>query len=120
MQCAKCHDRGNRLGPRLEGITKRFNRRDLFRSIVSPDEQVPHRYRALIVETTDGQVFRGMVIYESVDGITLLTGNGETIRINRQEMEQRRMSAKSLMPSGLLDRADDSQWADLFAYLSKL
>lgn len=120
MQCAKCHDRGNRLGPRLEGIAKRFSRRDLFRSIVSPDEQVPHRYRALIVETTDGQVFRGMVIYESVDGITLLTGNGETIRINRQEMEQRRMSAKSLMPSGLLDRADDSQWADLFAYLSKL
>ena len=85
MQCAKCHDQGSRLGPQLEGITKRFSRRDLFRSIVSPDEQVPHRYRALIVETTDGLVFKGTVVYESVDGITLLTGNGETVRINRAE-----------------------------------
>ncbi|MCH2181324.1 MAG: hypothetical protein MK108_04895 [Mariniblastus sp.] len=120
MQCAKCHDQGNRLGPRLEGITKRFSRRDLFRSIVSPDEQVPHRYRALVVETVDGQVFRGMSIYDSVDGLTLLTRNGETVRINREAIEQRKMSAKSLMPSGLLDRAADGQWADLHAYLSTL
>ena len=120
MQCAKCHDQGSRLGPQLEGITKRFSRRDLFRSIVSPDEQVPKRYRALIVETIDGQVFKGTVVYESVDGITMLTGNGETVRINRQDMEQRRMSAKSLMPAGLLDTADDEKWADLFAYLSTL
>ena len=87
---------------------------------VSPDEQVPKRYRALIVETIDGQVFKGTVVYESVDGITMLTGNGETVRINRQDMEQRRMSAKSLMPAGLLDTADDEKWADLFAYLSTL
>ncbi len=120
MQCAKCHDQGSRLGPSLEGVAKRFSRRDLFQSIVSPDAQVPKRYRALIVETIEGQVFKGTVVYESVDGITLLNHDGESVRINRQDIEQRRMSAKSLMPSGLLDQADDSQWADLYAYLSTL
>ena len=72
------------------------------------------------METIDGRVFKGTVIYESVDGITLLTGSGETVRINRQDIEQRRPSAKSLMPAGLLDTADDGQWSDLFAYLSTL
>lgn len=120
LQCAKCHDQGNRLGPRLEGITRRFNRQDLFRSVVAPDEQVPRRYRALVVETVEGEIYRGMVIYESVDGITLLTRDGDTVRINREDIEQRKISAKSLMPSGLLDRAGDGQWADLYAYLSTL
>ena len=116
----KCHDGGSQLGPRLEGVTKRFTREDLFRSIVNPSEQIPDRYRAIIVETTDGFYYRGTIIYESVDGITLQDLDGKTIRINQSQIESRTTSEKSLMPDGLLEELKPSQWADLFAYMRSL
>ena len=120
QQCALCHDGGSRLGPKLDGITKRFSRHDLFRSLLSPSEQVPDRYRALIIETTDGLIVKGTVIYESVDGITLMDATGKTIRVNKFDIESRTKSTKSLMPDGLLDSVDEKGWADLWAFLKTL
>ncbi|MFK7767807.1 MAG: hypothetical protein AB8B55_11340 [Mariniblastus sp.] len=119
-QCAQCHDQGVRLGPRLEGLSKRFSRDDMFRSIVNPNESVPDRYRAILIETVDGNFYRGSVVYESVDGITLQEASGMTLRINQDDIESRTRSSLSLMPSGLLDEATDQDWADLFAYLKSL
>ena len=118
LQCAQCHDAGNRLGPRLEGITQRFSKKDLFRSIMFPDEQVPQRYRMKLVETIDGILHSGTVIYESADGVTLMEPSGRTVRVNREDIEQSTRSMKSLMPSGLLDETNPQDWADLFEYLA--
>ena len=68
-QCANCHDGNSRLGPDLAGITKRFNRSDLFDAILYPNRQVAQRYRATIVESVDGMVYRGAMIYDSIDGM---------------------------------------------------
>ena len=120
LQCAQCHDGGSRLGPMLGGITKRFGRDDIFRSIVKPHEQVPERYRALLIETADGQIFRGTRVYESADGITLQQTDGQTVRINKPDIESQVFSRQSLMPEGLLRDASDEDMADLFAYLKGL
>ena len=106
------------MGPRLEGVTKRFSRNDVFTAIVSPHDQVPDRYRAIMIETVDGQFYQGSMVYESVDGITLQEVGGQTVRINRSDIDSRSVSHKSLMPEGLLKEANDQDWADLFAYLS--
>ena len=119
-QCAQCHDMGSRLGPRLEGIASRFGRDDIFRSIVLPNEQVPDRYRAVMIETVDGQVIQGSVVYQSVEGVTLQESSGNTVRINRGDIESRSVSKNSLMPEGLLNDASGQDWADLYAYLKKL
>lgn len=119
LQCARCHDAGSRLGPRLEGLGKRFSRDDLFRAIVYPSEQVPQRYRAVAIETVEGQFFQGAMVYESVDGITLQQTDGKTVRINRDQIELQTHSSKSLMPEGLLDQATDLELADLNAYLAR-
>ena len=107
------------LGPRLEGLGKRFSRDDLFRAIVYPSEQVPQRYRAVAIETVDGQFFQGAMVYESVDGITLQQTDGKTVRINRDQIELQTHSSTSLMPEGLLDQATDLELADLNAYLAR-
>jgi putative heme-binding domain-containing protein len=107
------------MGPRLEGVTKRFGREDFFRSIVLPNDQVPERYRGIVIETVAGQFFRGSMVYESVDGITLQEIGGNTVRINRSDIESRSVSKKSLMPEGLLKESTDQDWADLFAYLNQ-
>ncbi len=119
-QCALCHDGGSRLGPKLAGIGNRFSKRDLFRSIAFPSEQLPDRYRALIVETEDGLIITGTVIYESIDGITLLDSAGKTVRINKSDIEAKTLSQKSLMPDGLLNQVDEQGWADLYAFIKTL
>jgi len=119
FQCARCHDAGSRLGPRLEGLGKRFSRDDLFRAIIYPNQQVPERYRAVAIETVDGQYIQGAMVYESVDGITLHQTDGKTRRINRDQIESQTRSSKSLMPEGLLDQATDLDLADLYKFLSK-
>ena len=120
LQCAQCHDAGSRLGPRLEGISSRFDRDDVIRAIVAPNEQVPDRYRAVVIETVDGLIFQGSVVYESVDGITLQEPTGKTLRINRADIESRSVSKNSLMPEDLLSQSSDQDWADLYAFLKKL
>ena len=57
------------------------------------------------------------MIYESVDGIVMTDRNGNTIRIEAENVEQRAFSNTSLMPSGLLDNATDQEVIDLMTFL---
>ncbi len=118
FQCASCHDGGGQnSGPSLAGIASRFSRDDVLRAIVDPNDNVPDRYRAVVVATEDGQLFRGSVVYESMAGIMLATNTGEVVRIDAGDIESRRKSAMSLMPEGLLNEASDQEVVDLWAYL---
>ena len=119
-QCAVCHNGAKALGPSLEGIQKRFSFADLLRATVDPSHTVADRYRAKQVLTDDDQVVVGMTIYQSVDGVTLLTADANTIRINTEAIVQLREMATSLMPEGLLDGLSNQQVADLMAYMRSL
>ena len=120
LQCATCHGASRALGPRLEGVTKRMSKTDLLTAIVNPDAQVSDRYRTTLFETVDGLLHSGSVIYQNVDGVTIREASGRTVRLNRDQIESQRRSAKSLMPTGLLDRATDQEIVDLMAWLGTL
>ncbi len=120
LSCAKCHDGARAVGPSLKGITRRFGKADLFKTITQPDDQVSSRYKTLVIETTDGEIHKGVVIYESVDGLTMLNDESQTIRIENSEIDFRQWSTTSLMPAGLLDKAKPEDWADLYEYLKTL
>ncbi len=120
LSCARCHDGARALGPRLQGITRRFNRADLFKTITQPDEQVSSRYRTVVIETTSGRIYKGIVVYESVDGLTLVDEQNQTVRIEANEIDYRQSSTSSLMPSGLMDKTKSQDWADLYEYLKTL
>ena len=81
---------------------------------------IPDRYRAKQVLMSDGQVVMGLVVYESVDGITLMAADGHTKRVNVDEIEEMKSSEVSLMPEGLLQGLSDAEIADLLAYLRSL
>ena len=118
--CASCHSGGLALGPDLRGVAGRFSRADLFAAIVQPGRDVPMRYRTILVELADGQVHRGMVVYEAADGLIVQTGAASTVRLASDEVVARRDAPGSLMPDGLLDPLSDREVADLFAYLASL
>lgn len=120
QQCAACHNGGKALGPSLEGIAKRYGFADLLRATVDPNHNIADRYRAKRVLTRSDEILVGMTIYESVDGLTLLTVEGKTLRINADEIVEARPATKSLMPEGLIDQLSDQQVADLIEYMRSL
>ncbi|QDT96238.1 DUF7133 domain-containing protein [Gimesia aquarii] len=118
--CVQCHGNRSALGPALTGAAKRFSRKDLFTAIVSPNQDVSPRYQTTVVGTVDGKVYTGLVVYRSVDGLTLRNSNNQTTRIEAAEIDFESKKNTSLMPSGLLKDLSPQDLADLNAYLQSL
>jgi putative heme-binding domain-containing protein len=118
--CASCHSGAAALGPDLRGVTGRFSRADLFTAIVQPSKDVAPRYRTTQLTTAAGRIYQGIVAYEAVDSVLLLTGPGQNVRIAHKQIVERRLTALSLMPAGLLDKLSDDEISDLYAYLKSL
>ena len=118
--CRQCHQGRRALGPDLAGSAGRFSRADLFTAIVLPNRDVSPRYQTTVVQTDSGRVYNGLIVYQSVDGLTLRTGTNQTIRLERGEIEFQSRRPESLMPAGLLKGLDDPGYADLYAYLRTL
>jgi len=120
QRCATCHQGDTALGPALAGVSKRFSREDIFRAIYEPSRDIPDRYRTLQVLTVDGEVLIGLPVYDSVDGVILATQSGESVRVRKEDIEQRRKGEQSLMPEGLINDLSAQQLADLDAFLKSL
>jgi putative heme-binding domain-containing protein len=118
--CATCHSGSQALGPDLTGVAGRFSRADLFTAILQPSRDIPPRYQTTFVETTDGKIYQGLIVYEAVDSLILQTGAASTVRITNPQIAARGHAATSLMPAGLLDPLGDGEIADLYAYLKSL
>jgi putative heme-binding domain-containing protein len=120
QSCRGCHNTQTAVGPDLAGVTKRFSRDDLFTAILFPNRDVSPRYHTTLVETARGKILTGVIIYESVDGLTLRDSTNQTIRVEASEIDVRRELPSSLMPAGLLDHLQPQELADLYAYLQTL
>jgi putative heme-binding domain-containing protein len=118
--CVSCHSGGQTLGPDLHGVASRFSRSDLFTAILQPSKDVSPRYRALLVTTTEGKLYQGLVVYEAADSLILQTAAATTVRIPVDRIAARRFTPVSLMPTGLLDKLTDREIADLYTYLRSL
>ena len=118
--CVGCHQGRRALGPDLAGSAGRFSRSDLFTAIVLPNRDVSPRYQTTVVQTSDGRVYNGLIVYQSVDGLTLRTGTNRTIRLEKSEIEYQARRPESLMPAGMLKGLDDTGYADLYAFLKTL
>lgn len=120
LGCAKCHGGRKSLGPDLAGVSRRFGVDDLFAAIVEPNRDISGRYQTISVETTDGRVVSGLIVYESVDGLLLRDAEHRTWRLESSEIESKRQQRNSLMPAGLLRGATAQDLADLYRFLQSL
>lgn len=118
--CDRCHEVSGHLGPQLTGAASRMSREDLFTAILDPDLEVSPTFQTTLVATPSGQVYHGLVVYESPEGVLLQTGPDTTVRITGVDQTSMRKTTRSLMPSGLLDPLSDGELNDLHAYLRSL
>ena len=98
----------------------RMSREDLFLAIVDPNLEVSPAYQTTVVATTSGQVYHGLIVYESPEITLVQTGPDTTIRVADVDESLTRASGQSLMPTGLLDPLADAELSDLYAYLRSL
>jgi putative heme-binding domain-containing protein len=118
--CSHCHGGRRALGPDLAGVARRFSREDLFTAIAIPNRDVSPRYQTTLIQTIQGKVYTGLVIYQSVDGLILRNATNQTFRIEADDIEIRRTLNASLMPAGLLNDLKPRELADLYAYIRSL
>jgi putative heme-binding domain-containing protein len=118
--CHRCHQVSGHLGPELRGAVSRMSREDLFTAIIDPNLEVSPAFQTTMVATQSGQVYHGVIVYESPEGTLLQTGPDTTVRITGAEKSSMRKSTQSLMPGGLLDMLSDLELSDLYAHLKTL
>ncbi len=118
-KCAVCHTlfgQGGKVGPDLT-TADRKDRMFLLTSIVDPSAVIRKEYVAYVVTTTNGRLLTGLIAESTPKTVTLLDAKAERIVLAREEIEEMRPAAQSLMPEGLLDDLEDQQIRDLFRYL---
>ncbi len=126
MLCIRCHRVGNdgaAIGPDLTSVSRRFSRRDMLESIVSPSKVIAEQYRNVQVVTSDGRIVVGRVI-PSTDfrspalriATNLLDGSQIT-EIPKDQIESHAVSEISPMPQGLLNTLNLDEILDLLAYI---
>jgi len=121
-QCLACHrlaGEGGAVGPDLSGIAKRFSRRDLLEAILLPSKNVPDQYQNTMIQTVAGEVHVGRLIAEDSDQITLRPDplGDLSVVIPKKSIAQRKPSAISPMPEGLLNTLGRLEVLDLLAFL---
>lgn len=118
--CLACHAGASRVAPDLTGAATRFSRDDLFTAIIAPSRDVAPAYRATTIETVEGHVHTGIMVFQAADGVILVTGPDTSVRIPTESIESRRLVARSPMPEGLLKDLRPQDLADLYSYIQTL
>jgi putative heme-binding domain-containing protein len=123
FQCRNCHriaKQGKSVGPDLDGIAKKNDRRALLESILQPSRKIDPKFRAYLVETAQGRVHTGLLISKSDKEVVLRDPAGKEIRVAADDVEMLIAQPKSLMPELLVKDMTAQQLADLLAFLESL
>ncbi len=119
--CNKCHrygDLGEAMGPDLNGLTKRFTRKEILQSILYPSHVISSQYVAKNLLLVDGRQIAGIVGPGPSGEKTVLTSEGDKVSIDEEDIDEITPSKISAMPDGLLKELTIEEIADLFAYVS--
>lgn len=120
--CIACHQMGylgGRIGPSLSRIGRIRSERDLLESLMFPSISFVRSYEPVVVETIDGRMFSGIIKDETEEVLELTLDARKSVRINKSDIENRKVGKQSVMPSGLDQQFSDQQLADLIRFLKE-
>jgi putative heme-binding domain-containing protein len=119
-QCLKCHrlgEQGEKIGPELTGVGKRFARIHIIESILEPSRTIAPSFETLTVALKDGRSISGTRIAETADDLTLGDREGKKHVLAKTDIEARQTDPRSIMPEGLEKSFTTDEFVDLIAFL---
>lgn len=117
--CASCHllyGDGAKIGPDLTG-SNRANLDYILLNSVDPSFDVPASYKMVSIITNEGRVLNGVIAEEDATRVVLKTVEQPRVVILKEDIDIRKVSPKSMMPEGQLDKMKQQEVADLIKYL---
>ncbi|WP_422652916.1 PVC-type heme-binding CxxCH protein [Alienimonas chondri] len=120
--CRRCHiaeGEGGEVGPALDGIALKRDRKYLLESIIVPSAKIAEGFATAVVLTEDGQVQTGVLKSETDEAITLVLPTGETVVIPAETILDR-ADGPSAMPADIPDALSKRDMRDLVEYLASL
>jgi putative membrane-bound dehydrogenase-like protein len=123
LACLKCHSVGKEgaaFGPELTSVGTKYPRDELIAAVLYPSAKISSGYEATTFLLTDGRVLTGIVRGESGDAVEIQDGDAKLIKISKSNIDARKRSEVSIMPSGLAQGLSTQDFADLVAYLETL
>ncbi|MEI8378640.1 MAG: PVC-type heme-binding CxxCH protein [Planctomycetota bacterium] len=119
QSCGKCHTLhavGGKIGPDLTTY-KRDDVRQMLLHIVNPSAEIREGFETQIAFLNDGRVVTGFLVEQDPQTLSLRSPDGQTVSLERTEIDELVKSRKSLMPEGQLKDLTEEQLRNLFAYL---
>lgn len=123
LACIKCHavgKDGGAVGPELSTVGAKYPRDEIIASVLYPSAKISSGFEAATLALVDGRVVSGIVRGENDRVVELQDGDAKLLKIAKDDIDARKPSPVSLMPSGLAQGLSTSDFADLIAYLESL
>ncbi len=118
-QCSSCHRIGNdgvSVAPDISD-TRVKRPSDLLTNILDPNRAIDNNYFSYTAVTTAGKVYTGVLAEETPFAITLKQAKGETVTLQRDDIEEFASDGVSFMPKGLEKNITPQQMVDLISYM---
>lgn len=122
LNCTQCHalaGAGGGVGPELSGLGASSPYDYIINNLILPDASIKEEYITLVVQTTDGQIYQGIVTDKDEQRLVLKEASGATRTIPASEVEESRPGG-SLMPKGLTNLMTRQELVDLVKFLGEL
>jgi len=121
QHCGVCHSLNGEgssvpVGPDLTGVG-RGTLDLLLNNVIDPDQIIGAGYENVIVDTNDGETKTGRLVEETPQYIKLLAAGPKEEVIQKKDIKERRISAKSVMPEGFDQVLKDDELRDLIRYV---
>ncbi len=123
LACVKCHavgKEGGNVGPELSTVGSKYSRDELIASVLYPSAKISSGFEPTIFALADGRVVTGIVRAETDAAVEIQNDDARTVRLPKDQIDERKRSEVSLMPSGLARGLSTQDFADLIAYLEAL
>ncbi|MDB5352160.1 MAG: putative rane-bound dehydrogenase [Planctomycetota bacterium] len=123
LACIKCHaikGQGGTVGPDLADIGVKYPKDEIIQSILYPSAKIFSGYEPVSVALNDGRILTGIVKGDTAEGLEILDAEAKTIKIARADIDEKKVSNVSLMPTGLAEGLTKGDFADLISYLETL
>lgn len=125
-QCARCHrvdteegGAGGTVGPALDGLGSRQDRRQILSSILTPNRQIAPGFESVLITLRDGRDLSGIVRAEDANRLFLAGTEEGEIRIEKSTI-LRRARGLSAMPEGLGNLLSRRELRDIVEFLASL